>query len=39
MYRIEVNEMVRLFVEQSARAVGLVEGVTSFTQLRLKSLQ
>ena len=31
--------MVRLFVEQRARAIGLVEGVTSFTQLRLKSMQ
>ena len=39
MYRIEVNEMVRLSVEQRARAVGLVEGGTSFTQLRLKSTQ
>ena len=28
-------KMVRLFVEQRAGAIGLVEGVTSFTQLRL----
>ena len=39
MYRIEVNKMVRLSVEQRARAVGLVKGVMSFTQLRLKSMQ
>ena len=30
--------MVRLFVEQRARVIGLDEGVTSFTQLRLKSM-
>ena len=38
MCRIEVNKMVRLSVEQRVRAVGLVEGVTSFTQVRLKSI-
>ena len=32
MYRIEVNKMVRVSVEQRDRAVGLVEGVMSFTQ-------
>ena len=32
-------KMVRLSVEQRARAIGLVEGVTSFTQVRLKSMQ
>ena len=32
-------KMVRLFVEQRAGAIGLVEGVTSFTQLLLKSIQ
>ena len=39
MYQMELNKMIRLFVEQRARAIGLVEGVTSFTQLRLKSMQ
>ena len=32
-------KMVRLSVEQRERAIGLVEGVTSFTQERLKSMQ
>ena len=32
-------KMVRLSVEQMARAIGLVEGVTYFTQVRLKSMQ
>ena len=31
--------MVCLSVEQRARAVSLVEGVTSFTQVRLNSMQ
>ena len=33
---MEVNKMIRLSVEQRARAIGLVQGVTSFTQVRLK---
>ena len=39
MYRMEVNKMVRLSVEQRARAIGLVEGGTFFTQVRFKSMQ
>ena len=39
IYRLEVNKMVRLSVEQRARAIGVVQGVTSFTQVRLKSMQ
>ena len=31
--------MVRLSVENIAGAIGLVEGVPSFTQVRLKSMQ
>ena len=31
--------MVRLSVEQRERAIGLVEWVTSFEQVRLKSMQ
>ena len=31
--------MVRLSVENMAGAIGLVEGVPSFTQVRLKSMQ
>ena len=31
--------MVRLSVDKMAGAIGLVEGVTSFTQVRLKSMQ
>ena len=32
-------KMVRLSAEKMARAIGLDEGVTSFTQVRLKSMQ
>ena len=32
-------KMVLLSVEQRARAIGLVQGVTSFTHVRLKSMQ
>ena len=31
--------MVRLSVDKMVGAIGLVEGVTSFTQVRLKSMQ
>ena len=31
--------MIRLSVDKMAGAIGLVEGVTSFTQVRLKSMQ
>ena len=36
---MDVNKNVRLFVERRARAIGLVEGATSFTLLRSKSMQ
>ena len=39
MYLMEVNKIIRLSVEQRARAIDLVQGVTSFTQVRLKSMQ
>ena len=39
MYRMKVNKMACLSVEQRTRAIGLVEGVTSFTQVRFKSMQ
>ena len=32
-------KMVRLSVDKMAGAIGLVEGVTSFTQVRLKAMQ
>ena len=31
--------MVSLSVDKMAGAIGLVEGITSFTQVRLKSMQ
>ena len=38
IYRMEVSKMVRLSVELMARAIGSVQVVASFTQVRLTSM-